>query len=462
MTLTTDAPDTGAQDGKLPPDPEAAKGNPALAAYTRAPDPNGDARPTGYDDNPNPAQAPASPGPSDSGEGVKADEEPAPQRAAHESPNEVRARIAKGIAERRRQEEGEGAPLSGTGEELYTPPFIKQAEDAAAAEREAEEAAQAQPDGGEKPAGEPKPYTLKVRGREIVAPNREALIEMADLTPDEAEGLSDARLMKLAQKELAAQSYLEEARDAAKSARQAARAPGDTPPAEHAANPDQTRAPQGEPTEPALDPYGDLVEKIQYGDPKEAAKALRDAITEYGNQAVEQALRTRETQDRLATVNSEIERDVRAFETATPWVQDEAVAGGFYQGPVVAEIRAELVRVGADPEEVKETVRDINAAMAVYTAVRASGFQLSTPSEVLTRAAERFSKSLAAPTSQPQQPASQPNPPASPRAELKRALPQQPTRTASPVTPPAPKGDAPQSRSAAIAKMKAARGQPVP
>jgi hypothetical protein len=124
---------------------------------------------------------------------------------------------------------------------------------------------------------QPETFKLKVLGNELSVTFDE-LAKQAGLEPDEAKDLPKASLIRLAQKNAAADAYLDEAKATVKSAR-TARAPGDTQPeAERTTTPVRKEAdPSGEPNDgedeaDQPDEYADIVKEIQFGDEKEAAK----------------------------------------------------------------------------------------------------------------------------------------------------------------------------------------------
>jgi hypothetical protein len=303
----------------------------------------------------------------------------------------------------------------------------------------------------EQPATTPDTFTLKVRGNEIKA-SRDDLIRYAELEPEEAAGLPQAALVRLAQKQLAASSYLDEVKQASKDARSAARAPGDTQP-DNAAHGDDfpDYEAEGDPPSPPQDerdPLEAAIEKVQFSDPAEGAQALREALA-----AEEQR---RAAQAREAEVAQELDREIRGFEaTNAELVQDPVIGGVLYNHYVYEEILTDIAELakakGLTREQVKERFPDVRSALQAYTLGRKEG-AFRDPKAILSTAGNATRQRFGLATTNPAAPTS---PPVSDRTALKRALPPQPQRSNAPL--PAPVSAAPRSPSSVVAKMRAAR-----
>jgi hypothetical protein len=91
----------------------------------------------------------------------------------------------------------------------YVPPFLRRQQEAADAEaadtaREEEEA--------RRTSEAPKTYTLKVRGNDVPVSSRDELMQLAEVDAEDASTFTDAALIKLAQKQMAANAILDEAK----------------------------------------------------------------------------------------------------------------------------------------------------------------------------------------------------------------------------------------------------------
>jgi hypothetical protein len=303
-------------------------------------------------------------------------------------------------------------------------------------------------------------YKLKVRGNDIPVANRDELLRLAEVDAEEATDFTDAQLIKLAQKQLAASSFLEEAKGTAKQARTTARATGDTQPDTAVTDPENPTA------KPAAPHQGTdlkaVIEAIQFGDPEEAAKKLQEAIDNRAHATVTHT----QVERRVEEVESTVNQATRTFEAANAdLVQDPDLATILYQRNLPAEFRKDLIGAGLDPSRVDAvlgtTVKD---AMEAYVAVVADGrVKVRTPDQLLAAAAENVRTKFGRPA--PSSPAPQPGTPAPAapaatpsRQELKRGLLPQPSRASVPLpTAAARKGDTPEARSSVVAKMRATR-----
>lgn len=390
-----------------------------------------DGTPTYVDDNPNPA--PAAP----PIEEAAAPAEPAPE------PREptLRPDPRTAIAENRKAMHNEDRPFEGMAD-LYTPPFVQVVD-----EPEPEQEAAPEPPQPQQAAS----FKLKVRGNEITA-SRDELIRYAELEPEEAEGLPEAALVRLAQKQLAASSYLDEVKQASKDARTAARAPGDTPPANAAPEPDEIGV-EGEESPPQddRDPFEIAIEKVQFGEPAEAAQALREALTSQE--------RTRLAQEAEKRAADEIATQIHDFEQANADLVGDPDLGGilynrYVYEEMIKDVATEGAKRGLSEAQIRESFPNVGAALQAYTLGRAKGF-FRAPNEILSSSAQSVRTKFNRTPATPQNPAAPAPAPVSDRAALKRALPPQPSRSAAPL--PAPPPAAPPSRSAAVMKLRAGR-----
>lgn len=411
-----------------------------------------DSQPTGVADNPNPTP------------GALPPETPIVAAAEGAEPAERTLTKREKIAERakaHRDASGFGSTeITTTPFGEMVPPFVAQATAAAAEEADAAEAKRVVDEAAaavQPQAGSDKSYTLKVRGNDVPVASRAELLKLAEVEPDEAKDYTDAALIRLAQKQIAASSILEEAKDASKSARLAARAPGNTPP-ESAANDLDSSSDQPTDGNTPPDPYTAALEKIQYGDPAEAAKALKDLV----RSETDTTLSERDFGERYVRAGRHLETIAASFEAANPDIGTDVQVMGplFYERFVIPEVKKALVatgKVSAENAE-KHVGNTIGTALEAYSTVVADGrFNVATP-DVILKAAEtafraRFPKPAAV-TATSAAPAGLID-----RAAAKRALTPQPTSGSS--IPPAPSVPQDSKGRQVIAQMRARRGQAV-
>ena len=369
------------------------------------------------------------------------------------SPREQIAERAK--AARRAAEAGtEDMTTNESGE--YVPPFMKRQQDAAA---DADAQARAEEEAARKAAEAPKTYTLKVRGNDVPVASRDELVKLAEVDADESGDFTDAQLIKLAQKQMAANAILDEAKAAKKSARVSERADeGNTSPDPS----DETDPEEDEPREPQhqRNRHREVIEKIQFGDPDEAAEVLAG----YLRDSVKGAISEMEVGHRVSQVEAMIERATIEFEAANAdIVQDEDFADALYNKHLVAEFKKDLINGGIPAERVEATLGNhISKAMQAYIAVASDGrVKLRTPAEMLSAAEQSWRTKYGRP-SQNREPArtSVPQVANSDRLDRKRTLASQPNRASVPASTAAPKnGQTPEARASVVQKMRAQRGQ---
>lgn len=351
------------------------------------------------------------------------------------APANPRDAIAARFRARREQEDASFKADIGNGTDEQFVPAIAQPrqEPEPAANRQP---APANPDAPRPAAAAPAPasntYRLKVRGQDLTVNNRADLIRLAEFDdPSEAEGLPDTQLIKLAQKNLATNSYLEESRNQAKEARFAARAPGaDTP-----APQEQQPAPQ-----PQQDPWEVAAHELQYGEPETAAQALRNAhAAERGR---EDAVRHRQSLSQDVTTAlgeySAQNSDLIAHEAGSRLLLSLATE----------EILKDLEGLGVPRDRLDPLLTNPTMATAAYTDARAAGLKVRTPAQILEDAGTKVRRIVGL----QQQPQLAPAP-ALTRQERKQGLPTQPARAGNapqPALNPTPT----KSRSDAVAEMK--------
>jgi hypothetical protein len=399
----------------------------------------------GNTDNPNPErghveQTPDAPG------AEAGSEQEAPKLSAREQiAANAKARRAAAAEDMTQNEMGE-----------YVPPFVKSQEDTAAAEAKSKAD---EDEAARKAAEAPKTYKLKVNGNEIDVTSRDELLKAAEVDEDEASEYSERALIRLAQKNLAAQSLLDEAKQVKKSARQSVRAdeedttpdPTDTQDSQDAV----TRTRQHQP----VATHKDVIEKIQYGDPDEAA----DALNNFLKRGVNEALTEARIGERVQTVEAMIERATKDFEAANADLTgDPDFADLTYNKSLVNEVKADLLKAGIPAERVEKTIgNNLSRALQAYIAVASDGrVKIRTPDRMLADAAQTVRTKFNKPAPNRETAPAPSITPAPSRLDAKRNLVSQPNRASVPLTTAAPKnGQSPQARSSVVAKMRAARGQ---
>lgn len=230
-------------------------------------------------------------------------------------------------------------------------------------------------------------YSLRVNGNNFMA-TRDELIRYAEVEPDEAAGMSDASLVRLAQKQMAASSFLDEARAAAKSARTVQRSPQADTPGQDEPNADTTV--QG--AENGLHSLSDrqLIEKVQFGDADEALEA-QTILTRRQMSAFSAA-------DRMRAIDGEIGTAIERFGAESQDIASDPFMQAVHRTALVDEVVDELARKaqGVTQQHIAHLKANPNLAMQAYKAGRMDGLQLRTPDELFTAAAQtvrsRFSK----------------------------------------------------------------------
>lgn len=302
------------------------------------------------------------------------------------------------------------------------------AADAAAAEKKANE-----------PADAPRKFKVKVRH------------EDRELTEDE--------MIAAAQKGLAGDSYLDEARrirDQADEVLKAARAPASRP---HPGDPSARTDDEPVPEPSADDPHQEaakLVEDIQLGDPKEAAAKLVAFIKKQTTTGSQAAVMEQRLRDDWAITQSEFSkfqadnRDIVADKRAAAVIKD-AIFDGY---------REDLIALGAPADSLPT---DINLLADAHRVARVSGQKVRSTEKLLEDAKAGFQQwrgttPSPTPTPSPAPRESQPRVVVD-RTERRQAIPTQPTRSTAPPQQVPNAGPQKRTRSMTIEQMKKARGQ---
>jgi hypothetical protein len=282
---------------------------------------------------------------------------------------------------------------------------------------------------------------------------REQLLAMADMTAEDAADLPEKTLIKAAQITEAAKRRHENSK--LQPFQGATPAPA-APPAKPAENMEpNTGQDSHEPTsgKPTLK---EALEKIQYGDPEEAEAAFVSAV----DQSVKTALQATQHDARVQAINNENEHAIVAFSNENPDITGDPHASRFLLTETTSEIINDLRALGAPEANLAPLYLNPSQAIQAHREARLQGYNVRKPTDILVAAGNtvRGQFGLNKETQGQTQPA-----PAVPstnrRVEAKRGLIQQPQRSGNPV--PAAQPVPQQTRSQAIQRMRAARGQSV-
>ena len=281
--------------------------------------------------------------------------------------------------------------------------------------------------------------------------------------------MTDEEVLAAAQKTLAGDSYLDDARrilDEAKTIRAERRGldpqhpEGDDEP--HGNEPDRESQPDREARTHGPDLKA-LVEKIQFGDPDEAAKALE----EYG-EAI--AARAETTASRVADeghvrrlFNNDLaksQQELAAFRDANPDLATDPLAASAIEQLVYGKYREDIVGLGVDESQIPTDPKELANWHRFY---RINGYEVSKTSDILSKAKDTFlnwRQGGNPTTQQAQQSKGSPRVAVNvDRTERRQAIPQQPTRAVAPRRDAAQPPTVEQSRKNAVSEMRKSRGQ---
>lgn len=298
--------------------------------------------------------------------------------------------------------------------------------------------------------GEDKRFELKVNGSTFRV-SRDELIQYAEFdNPAEAEGIPEIQLQRLAQKQLAANDRLEQAKQAVKSSRQTGARESGTPADDDLSDTDgterKTRA--RTPAEQTVE----LIRQIQFGEPEDAAALVEDLLDGRLNQHTSQLSQeqiVQSTQNAIAAYG-QANADLAADEIYVDVLKNQLVRG------IVKELRPHL-----SDDQATYLLNNPETATKAYIGARVDGYKVRPIEDILEEAGTsvRTRFGVERPRGQTQQ-NSQGNPPPTDRRDAKRMLPRQPAPSG--VQQPT-RQQQPQNRqavnSAAIQRMRAARFQ---
>lgn len=362
-----------------------------------------------------------------------------PQRSPQD---DARANIAKRF---RREEPDNERPFNGDmsdaenmyGEYARQEPALSDDEyDQLAAETEGQQPQQRQ--NTQQQDQQPTKRKLKIRGEEV------------ELTDDEI--LAAARKVK------SGDSYLEEARallEEAKQINRAARSGTERQPhGENQAAQDELD-PTGQDVDQPHDPtFKDVVERLQYGDPEEAAQLLEKVVDKKANKAsTEGALQRAFDQDLARS-----QKQLAQFSAANPDLAADRIASMAIGEGMYDLYREEILALGIEESKLPKTKNELANWHRFY---RVHGYEVSSTTDLLNKSKDKFLKWKGV-SSKPAPQNQQPSRREAPRVRVnvnrddrRMAIPVQPERGV------APRRDAPPpaNGSAVVAQMRKARGQ---
>lgn len=368
-------------------------------------------------------------------------EQPAPAPAEQEEPPEPkliidpRAAMAARFNQRRAAEHAASQNI----DPLSAPVDAAAPGDPAA---EVQPAAQEPP-----PAAAPQTYVLKVNRQEFNA-TRADLLAAAEMTEAEADGAPDAALIRIAQKNLAAQARLDEIKQLSQTARLTGRAAVEP----QAEEPFQAQREQPAPATPQAD-EAELFQQLQLGDTEDARKAFDELYNRRDQQ--------RQTSQRLQQLQGDVNAAIENIGRNNPDIAASEHAADFLRTVAVREAVSELRKIGLSEAECQTLMNSPELATRAYNGARFQRLGVVEPDALFERAVATTRRVLNMPGGQP---APQPNPPppaVSPRVEMKRALPTPPARSGTTDVNIRPNQPVQQQRdpSAVIAQMRKSRFQ---
>lgn len=290
------------------------------------------------------------------------------------------------------------------------------------------------------PAPEKKTYTIKVRGQNVT--------------------LAEDEVLERASKVEAADSYLAESRQLLEDAKQikAERAGRDRqhPDGQSSTQDDGSETDdQGNPTRHPAPNFKSVVEKIQFGDPEEAAKDLEQIVESAATKSANEGHLARLFNNDLAKSQKALEK----FRAENKDLDGNPVTEAAMKTIMYGLYEQELVNLGYDKAQIP---KDPTTLANWHRFERVHGREVSSTESLLTKARGEFDKWRGSP-----KPAADPQPARreAPRVEVnvnrterRAAIPTQPTRSVAPV-PDAIRNPPKTTGSDIVAQMRRARGQ---
>jgi hypothetical protein len=273
--------------------------------------------------------------------------------------------------------------------------------------------------------------------------------------------MTDDQILAAAQKNLAADSYLDEARDLLQEAKQikAERAGRDPQHPEGQNSRTQNDGQDIDPDEARQHPdeLEEAIEQIQFGDPKEAAAKIRKVMKTVSEQEADEGQMRRLVKNDIARVQTVL----KTFSDANPEIANDPIAAQAIEQFVYRLTRAEIEKLGdVDASKIPQNPAELANWHRFY---RINGRSVSTAEALLEGAKGEYLKWKGV--------SEQPKPPAAKvaprvvvnvdRTERRAAMPTQPTRSMAPRPDAQARPTEGRSRSETIMKMRQQRGQTV-
>jgi hypothetical protein len=350
------------------------------------------------------------------------------------------------IAARFRRPEAEERPFNGDltdNENLYgqfgAEPSDDEIDEAAAA---AEAAGDGETASAAPAQQQPTKRKLVVRGKEVE--------------------LTDEEVLAAAQKTLAGDSYLDEARSLLEAAKEIRAdrtgASRQHPDGGMGAQDELDPAADGDAQHPGQLPV-ELVQKLQFGDPEEAARELAEYIDKRAQSNAAKAVETSGVQRAFDQDLKRSQTALQAFQDANPDLANDEIAAMAIEANMYKLYREDMLALGLTEEQLPKTNKELANYHRFY---RINGYEVRSTKDLLEASKGKFLEwrggTKPAPQSEQRQGKPAPRIAVSVERDARRqAIPLQPSRASAPrrdVTTPAPS-----DRSAVVANMRKARGQ---
>lgn len=294
------------------------------------------------------------------------------------------------------------------------------------------------------PPAAPRKITLTIRGKPV------------EMTENE--------VIARAQKVEAADSYLEESRQLLQEAKEikAERAGRAT---QHPEGDNNTQddgqvsdAPDQQSRTHGPD-YKAIIEKIQFGDPDEAARELAETIHRTASEVATRAANEGHVNRQIANDLKRSQDELAAFRAANQDLAGDEIAEQVISNQVLKIYREEILALGLDESQIPKDPKTLADWHRFY---RVNGHNVSKTSDVLNKAKDEFTSWRGDNPTNKQTAVRKTEPRITvnvDRTERRQAIPQQPARAVAPRRNEAPAQTLEQSRKSAVAEMRKARGQ---
>ena len=262
-------------------------------------------------------------------------------------------------------------------------------------------------------------YHLRVNHNDFTV-SRDELLRYAQLEPGEDEGISDVTLVRIAQKNLAADLRLDEVKQAEQRLRAARNSSSHQDDLDTLQPVRQSH--QAQPTGTPAEDEADLIDKIQLGDKGEALDSLRKVISS--------VVDGRTKQNAIHTGDRQFAEAVEQFAPKAKEIFEDAVLTDLYASTTKREMLDELASIGVSDAELAMVRNNEALLQKAYAGAVGQGFKVRTPAKLLDDALAKVQQKIGR-----QQPSEAEPPAAQSRIEAKRGLVQQPARSDNQVSP---------------------------